>query len=67
MSLKPLLGRLDENHEPELNVRLCNSRLGEMDPLGWDLQGFKSDYAHSSLWYCTTIPKHSTSIPKQCI
>ena len=34
MSLKPLFGRLDVNHEPELNVRLCNSRLGEMDPLG---------------------------------
>ena len=48
MSLNPFLGRLGENHEPELNVRLCNSRLGEMDPLRRDLQGFEFVHAHTS-------------------
>ncbi|QCE06471.1 hypothetical protein DEO72_LG9g1483 [Vigna unguiculata] len=37
MSLNPFPGRLGENNEPETKVRLCNSRLGEMDPLGLDL------------------------------
>jgi len=47
---KPLLGRLGETHESELNVRLYNSRLGEVDPLGRDWQGFESDHA-------STLPK----------
>ncbi|QCD87823.1 hypothetical protein DEO72_LG3g2363 [Vigna unguiculata] len=49
MSLKPLLGRLGENHKSELYMELCNSRLGEMDPLGRDLQGFVSVHAPTSL------------------
>ena len=55
MSLNPFPGRLGENHELEPKVRLCNSRLGEVDPLGWDLQGFESVQAHTSP---KTIQKH---------
>ncbi|QCD96341.1 hypothetical protein DEO72_LG6g1043 [Vigna unguiculata] len=34
MLLNPFTGRLGENHEPGPNVRLYNSHLGEVDPLG---------------------------------
>jgi len=48
MSLNPFPGRLGENHEPGPNVRLYNSRLGEMDPLGIDLQVFESAHTLNS-------------------
>jgi len=32
----------------EPKMRLCNSRLGEMESLGRDLQGFESDQAHNT-------------------
>ncbi|QCD90044.1 hypothetical protein DEO72_LG4g996 [Vigna unguiculata] len=47
-SLNPFPGRLGETHEPEPKMRLCNSRLGEMDPLGQDLPIFESVHAHNS-------------------
>ena len=48
MSLNSFPSRLGENHEPEPKVILCNSRLGEVDLLGRDLQGFKSVHALNS-------------------
>jgi len=48
MSLKSFPDRLGENHKPEPKVSLYNSRLGEMDPLGRDLQSFEPDHAHTS-------------------
>ncbi|QCD87250.1 hypothetical protein DEO72_LG3g1784 [Vigna unguiculata] len=61
MSLNPLLGRLGENHEPGPNVRLYNSCLGEVDPLGRDLQVFESVPALKSPNFAQiaqpTIPK----------
>ncbi|QCD89619.1 hypothetical protein DEO72_LG4g565 [Vigna unguiculata] len=48
MSLNPFPGRLGENHEPGPNVRLCNSRLGEVDPFRRDLQVFESVHALKS-------------------
>jgi len=59
MSLNLFPGRLGENHEPEPKVRLYNSRLGEVDPLGRDLQGFEFVRAHNSP---KTIPKHQPII-----
>ncbi|QCD99473.1 hypothetical protein DEO72_LG7g755 [Vigna unguiculata] len=46
-SLNPVLGRLGEKREPKLKTRLYNSRLGELDSLGRDLQGFDSIHAHN--------------------
>ncbi|QCD83527.1 hypothetical protein DEO72_LG2g3873 [Vigna unguiculata] len=60
MSLKPLLGRLGENHESELNVRLYNSHLGEMDSLGRDLKNLEYVPAHTSP---KTNAKHHSSTP----
>jgi len=47
-SLNPVQSRLGEIRVPEQKMRLCNSRLGEMDSLGRDLQGFNSDHALNS-------------------
>jgi len=63
MSLNPFPGRLGENYEPGPNVRLCNSRLGEVDPLGRDLQVFESVHALKSPTFAQftqlTILKHN--------
>jgi len=47
-SLNPVQSRLGEIRVPEPKMRLCNSRLGEMDSLGRDLQSSNSDHALNS-------------------
>ena len=61
MLLNPFPGRIGECHEPKPKVRLYNSRLGEVDLLGRDLQGFESVHALNSPQPC---PIHTTNIRK---
>jgi len=60
--LNPVPGRLGEKREPEPKMRLCNSRLGEMDSLGRKLQRFSSSHTRKQPKQCPlTAPTVPTS------
>ena len=64
LSLNTNTGHLSEKHEPKPGTRFYNSRLGERDTPGWNLQSFVSVHAHNSPRPCQ---KYSLTIPSQSI